>query len=63
MKSELDITMSIFNIRDFHDSYSSTPHTLSIDPADFLLFFQKQLEPFTEIDPHCLPFDRLEVNL
>ena len=50
-------------IHDFHESHSSTPHTLSIDPADFLLLFQKQPEPFTEINPHCLPFDHLEVDL
>ena len=28
-------------IRDFHDSHTSAPHALSIDPADFLLLFQK----------------------
>ena len=50
-------------ICDFHKSHSSTPHALSIDPADFLLLFQKWLEPFTEINPHHLPFDHLEVNL
>ena len=50
-------------IHDFHESHSSTPHTLSIDPADFLLLFQKQPEPFPEINPCCLPFDHLEVNL
>ena len=50
-------------IHDFHDSHSFTPCALSIDPADFLLLFQKQLEPFTEINPHHLPFDHLEVNL
>ena len=50
-------------IHNFHKSHSSTPHTLSIDPADFLLLFQKQLELFTEINPCCLSFDCLEVNL
>ena len=50
-------------ICDFHESHSSAPHALSIGPADFLLLFQKWLEPFTEINPYHLPFDRLEVNL
>ena len=50
-------------ICDFHESHSSTPCALSIDPADFLLLFQKQLEPFTEINLCHLPFDRLEVDL
>ena len=50
-------------IHDFHKSHSSVPHALFIDLADFLLLFQKQPEPFTEINPCCLPFDRLEVNL
>ena len=50
-------------IRDFHESHSSTPCALSIDPADFLLLFQKQPELFTNIHPHHLPFDRLEVDL
>ena len=50
-------------IHDFHDSHSSTPRALSIDPADFLLLFQKWPKPFTELNPHCLPFDHLEVNL
>ena len=49
-------------ICDFHKSHSSTPHTLSIDLADFLLLFQKQPELFTEINPHHLPFDHLEVD-
>ena len=40
-------------IHDFHESHSSTPHTLSIDPADFLLLFQKQPEPFTEVNSCC----------
>ena len=39
-------------IWDFHASHSSAPHTLSIDPVDFLLLFQKQLEPFTKVYPH-----------
>ena len=47
----------------FHESHSSAPHALSIDPADFLLLFQKQPEPFTEINLCCLPFNHLEVNL
>ena len=50
-------------IHDFHDFYFSTPCALSIDPADSLLLFQKQPEPFTEVHPHHLPFDCLEVNL
>ena len=50
-------------IQDFHKSHSSTPRALSIDPADFLLLFQKQPEPFTEINPCRLPFDHLEVDL
>ena len=50
-------------IHDFHDSYSSAPCALSIDPADFLLLFQKWPEPFTEINPCRLPFDHLEVDL
>ena len=50
-------------IHDFHESHSFASHALSIDPADFLLLFQKQLEPFTEVHPCCLPFDCLEVNL
>ena len=50
-------------ICDFHKSHSSAPHALSIDPADFLLLFQKQLEPFTEINLCHLPFDHLEVDL
>ena len=50
-------------ICDFHESHSFTPHALSIDPADFLLLFQKWLELFTEINPCCLPFDCLEVDL
>ena len=50
-------------ICDFHESHSSAPCALSIDPADFLLLFQKQLELFTEVNPHCLPFNHLEVNL
>ena len=50
-------------IRDFHESHSSAPCALSIDPADFLLLFQKWLELFTEVNPHCLPFDCLEVDL
>ena len=50
-------------ICDFHESHSSTPRALSIDLAGFLLLFQNRLEPFTEINPHRLPFDHLEVNL
>ena len=50
-------------IHNFHESHSSIPHTLSIDPADFLLLFQKWLEPFTEINLCRLSFDRLEVDL
>ena len=50
-------------ICDFHDSHSSAPHTLSIDPADFLLLFQKWPESFTKINPHYLPFNCLEVDL
>ena len=50
-------------ICDFHKSHSSTPHALSIDPADFLLLFQKRPELFTEINPHHLPFDHLGANL
>ena len=50
-------------IRDFHKSHSSAPHALSIDPADFLLLFQKQLEPFTGLNLCRLPFDCLEVDL
>ena len=50
-------------IHNFHQSHFSTPCTLSIDPADFLLLFQKWPEPFTEINLHRLPFDRLEVDL
>ena len=50
-------------IHDFHDSHSSTPHALSIDPADFLLLFQKRPELFTQINLCCLPFDHLEVDL
>ena len=50
-------------IHDFHVSHPSTPHALSIDPADFLLLFQQQLEPFTELNLHHLPFDHLKVNL
>ena len=50
-------------IHDFHKSHSSAPHALSIDPADFLLLFQKRPEPFTELNLHRLPFDHLEVNL
>ena len=50
-------------IRDFHKSHSSIPRALSIDPADFLLLFQKWLELFTNIHPCHLPFDHLEVDL
>ena len=50
-------------IHDFHDSHSSAPCALSIDPADFLLLFQKWPELFTEINPCRLPFDHLEVDL
>ena len=50
-------------IRDFHESHSSAPCALSIDPVDFLLLFQKRLEPFTEINLCRLPFDHLEVDL
>ena len=50
-------------IRDFHKSHSFTPCALSIDPADFLLLFQKWPEPFTDIHLHHLPFNHLEVDL
>ena len=50
-------------IHNFHQSHSSAPCTLSIDPADFLLLFQKWLGPFTEVNPCHLPFDCLEVDL
>ena len=50
-------------IHDFHKSYSSTSHTLSIDPADFLLLFQKRPELFTDIHLHHLPFNHPKVNL
>ena len=50
-------------IHDFHESHSSAPCTLSIDPADFLLLFQKWPELFTEINLCHLPFDHLEVDL
>ena len=50
-------------ICDFHKSHSSAPCALSIDPADFLLLFQKQLESFTEMNPRHLPFNHLEVDL
>ena len=49
-------------ICDFHESHSSAPRALSIDPADFLLLFQKRPEPFTEINLCRLPIDCLEVN-
>ena len=49
-------------ICDFHDSHSSTPCTLSMDPVNFLLLFQKWLEPFTEVHPCHLPFNCLEVD-
>ena len=42
-------------ICDFHKSHSSAPHVLSIDPADFLLLFQRWPELFTEINPRHLP--------
>ena len=60
-KSNLGNTKDV--IHDFHESHSSAPCALSIDPADFLLLFQKQLELFTEVNPCCLPFNHLEVNL
>ena len=50
-------------IHDFHESHSSAPRALSIDPADFLLLFQKWPEPFTKIHLCHLSFDCLEVNL
>ena len=50
-------------IHNFHESHSSAPCALSIDPADFLLLFQKWPELFTEINSRCLPFDCLEVDL
>ena len=50
-------------IHDFHGSHSSAPHALFIDPADFLLLFQKWPELFTEINLHHLPFVHLEVDL
>ena len=43
-------------IWDFHNSHFSIPHALSIDP-------EKWLELFTEVHPHCLPFNHLEVDL
>ena len=52
-----------YAICDFYQSYSSTTCAISIDLVDFLLLFQKQPEPFTEVYSCCLPFDCLEVNL
>ena len=38
-------------IQDFHSSHFSASHVLAIDPADFLLLFQKWPEPFTIVHP------------
>ena len=60
-KSNLGIAKDA--ICNFHESHSSAPRALSIDPADFLLLFQKWPEPFTKIHLCHLSFDCLEVSL
>ena len=42
-------------IYDFHSLHSSIPYALSIDPADFLLLFQRWPELFTKVHTSSLP--------
>ena len=48
---------------DFYHANLSTPRAISIPPRDFLLLFQKRLEPFMSLHTKQIPFDRLEVDL
>ena len=50
-------------LTDFYHANPAAPRAISIPPEDFLLLFQKRLEPFTSLHPKQIPFDRLEVNL
>ena len=50
-------------LNNFYHANSSAPRAISIPPEDFLLLFQKRPEPFTNLHPKQIPFDRLEVDL
>ena len=50
-------------LTDFYHANPAAPRAISIPPEDFLLLFQKRLEPFTSLHPKQIPFDRLEVDL
>ena len=50
-------------LNDFYCANPSAPRAISIPPEDFLLLFQKRLEPFTSLHPKQIPFDCLEVDL
>lgn len=48
-------------ISDFHMKHPSAPRALSMTPEAFSSLFQN-CENFTTLNPHCLPFDCLEVD-
>ena len=60
-KSNLGNTKEALN--DFYHANPAAPRAISIPPEDFLLLFQKRLEPFTSLHPKQIPFDCLEVDL
>ena len=50
-------------LTDFYHANPAAPRAISIPLEDFLLLFQKRPEPFTNLHPKQIPFDRLEVDL
>ena len=50
-------------LTDFYHANPAAPRAISIPPEDFLLLFQKRPEPFTNLHPKQISFDRLEVDL
>ena len=50
-------------LNDFYHTNLSAPRAISIPLEDFLLLFQKRLEPSTSLHPRQIPFDHLEVDL
>ena len=50
-------------LNDFYHVNLPAPRAISIPPEDFLLLFQKRLEPFMSLHTKQIPFDRLEVDL
>ena len=61
LKANLGNAKEVLN--NFYHTNLSAPRAISIPPEDFLLLFQKRLEPFTSLHPKQIPFDHLEFDL